>query len=205
MFGFEREETAIGPAGLYVVGQAAEYDGSGSPGATIAAQIERGNVDGLSISGWIIKEEAQEAEDNDDYKYLFEISQFKLMETSVVAKPAFKDTFAIVGRLEMKDDDKEFADWGNMLPRLPQYDDPTYRDANRALTIGVEAYAEEKALKEEVLAERNMVGTRREYCGCGGTQNTELAELRAEVAALRAEQGKSETSSPTKAIVPFPT
>lgn len=92
----EAEDGDIGPAGMYVIGRAAEF--GGSPAAVIASQIEAGAVDGLSVSGWSLQENS--IFDDDVYSVLYEVARFRLAETSAVSGPAFKDTFIKVGRFE---------------------------------------------------------------------------------------------------------
>ena len=112
-FWVEKEDSDIGPAGMYVIGRVAEF--AGSPSVVIAEQVERGAVDGISVSGWALQE--NRILDDDDYSDFYEVKRFKLYETSIVAGPAYKDTFSKVGR---------FADMPEEN-RTEETDKPAYR------------------------------------------------------------------------------
>ena len=101
-FWVERKDGDLGPAGMYVIGRVAEF--AGSPSVVIAEQVERGAVDGISVSGWALEE--NRLLDDDDYSDFYEVKRFKLYETSIVAGPAYKDTFVKSGRFGDMEEDK---------------------------------------------------------------------------------------------------
>ena len=153
----EKEDGDLGPAGLYVIGRAAEF--AGSPAAVIAEQIERGSVDGLSVSGWSLQE--NNIFDNDDYSVLYEVARFKLIETSAVARPAFSNTFIKAGRFSDMDEDKRTTNGSSMvkaLPKLPEWQSSVVR-AGQIIDPG-------SAAPDTLGEEQPVRGRYREFCTC---------------------------------------